>query len=170
MDIFNIFKQKKDTGLKEKILQANALLYPDKIIIETIDRVREGFGISSTKITVLPFDTDSNLLGLKVKQQLSLTEENLSIPKDYKKHYGDFLKEAGFKNGKEHHKNALLLNLHQKGDTIVISPTLNGGFTGKDRGFLAMKGFDIIIAADIENTTLGDKIRYGWTRCECNCI
>jgi len=37
----------------------------------------------------------------------------LTRPKDYKKHYQDFLNKAGFKNGKEHHKNALHLTISQ---------------------------------------------------------
>lgn len=100
MSIFNIFKRKKNTEPKEKVLLASATLYPDKIIVETIDRVKEGFGISSTKVTILPIDTDSNLLGLIVRQHLHSTEIDLAIPKDYKQHYTDFLKKAGFKNGK----------------------------------------------------------------------
>ena len=170
MSILNIFKQRKDTELKDRILQASATLYPDKIIIETIDRLKSGAGISSTKITILPIDTDLSLLGTTVRQHLSLTKENLPTPNDWKQHYADFLKKVGFKNGKEHHKNALLLNLHQKGDTITISPTKNGGYTGKDRGFLGIKDSDIVISSDIEDKTLGDKIKYSWTKCECNCI
>jgi CDI immunity protein len=167
MSILNIFKRPKP---KDKILQVSATLYPDKIIIETIDRAKEGFGISSTKISILPVDTESSLLSLTVRKHLNLTEVNLAIPKDYKQHYADFLKLAGFKNGKEHHKNALLLNLHQKGDTITISPTKNGGYTGNERGFLGIKDSDIIVITDIDDATLGDKIKYGWTKCEYNSI
>jgi hypothetical protein len=49
MSIFNIFKREKDNQQKDTVLQASATLYPDKILIVTIDRVKEGFGISSTK-------------------------------------------------------------------------------------------------------------------------
>ena len=170
MNILNIFKQRKDTVLKDRILQASATLYPDKIIIATIDRLTSGGGISSTNITLLPHDSDPSLLGSTVRQHLSLTKENLPIPSDWKQHYADFLKQVGFKNGKEHHKNALLLNLHQKDDTITISPTNNGGYTGKDRGFLGIKDSDININVDIDNTTLGEKINDSWAKCKCNCI
>jgi len=93
----------------------------------------------------------------------------LKIPQDYKQHYKDFLKIAGFKSGRQHHRSALLVNISQRDNQIVISPTKNGGFTGKDRGFLGIKNTDTTVAAEIDNITLGDKIRIGWTKSECNC-
>lgn len=170
MSILNIFKRKKEAQAKDIILQANAILYPNKILIATLDRAKEGFGISSANITTLPIDTDLEVLGSIIRHYMGLTKTGLPIPKDYKQHYHDFLKRAGFKNGKEHHRNALLLNILQKGNQIIIGPTRNGGYTGKDRGFLGIKDSDIILNADIDNTMLGDKIKFGWTKCECNCI
>lgn len=170
MSIFNIFKHKKDTQQRDNVLQASATLYPNKIIIETIDRVKEGFGISSTNISTLPVDTDNDTLGSTIRHHLNSTRTGLTIPKDYKKHYQDFLDKAGFKNGKEHHKNALYLTISQRQNQIIINPTKNGGYTGKDRGFLGIKDSDINVAVDIDNSTLADKIKEGWSKCECNCI
>ena len=170
MSILNIFKRQKDTEQEEIVLQASATLYPDKILIETIDRVKEGFGISSINISRLPVDTDKETLGSIIRHHLNLTRPGLSRPKDYKKHYQDFLDKAGFKNGKEHHKNALHLTISQRQNLITISPTRNGGYTGKDRGFLGIKDAHVIVNADIDNLTLGGKIKEGWTKCECNCI
>jgi hypothetical protein len=170
MNVLNIFKPQKDNKHKEVILQASATFYPDKILIETIDRVKEGFGISSTNIAILPFDTDPETLGSTIRHHLGLTKMGLAIPKNYKKHYKDFLDKAGFRNGKEHHKNALHLTISHRQNQITISPTKNSGYTGKDRGFLSIKDADIIVNADIGNSTLGDKIKEGWTKCEFNCI
>lgn len=176
MSILNIFKRQKDTRhqevilQEEAILQASATLYPDKILIETIDRVKEGFGISSTTISTLPIEIDVETLGSTIRDHLSLTKTGLTIPKDYKKHYKDFLDKAGFKNGKEHHKNALHLTISQRQNQIRISPTKNGGYTGKDRGSIGIKDADIIVNADIDNSALGDKLKEGWPKCECNCI
>jgi hypothetical protein len=170
MNLLNIFKRRESTDSGEELLQAGATLYPDRILIETIDRVKEGFGISSTNIATLPIDTDLATLGSTIRRHLTLTKTGLTIPKDYKKHYKDFLDKAGFKNGKEHHKNALHLTISQRQNQITISPTKNGGYTGKDRGFLGIKDVDIMVHAEIDNIELGDKIKYGWSRCECNCI
>src|SRR4051812_14679807 len=103
MSILNIFKRHADTQGREGILQASATLYPDKILIGTIDRIKEGFGISSTEITTLPVDADSEVIGSTIRKHLTLTRSGLKIPQDYKQHYKDFLKIAGFKSGRQHH-------------------------------------------------------------------
>src|SRR5690606_15689599 len=162
--------RQKDTQQKDTVLQACATLYPDKILIETIDRVKEGFGISSTNISTLPVDIDNNTLSSTLRHHLNATKTGLTIPRDFKKHYQDFLNKAGFIYGKEHHKNALHLTISQRQNKITLSPTKNGGYTGKERGFIEIKDSDIIVTADIDNSTLADKIREGWNKCECNCI
>lgn len=170
MNIFNIFSRKKNTTQEESVLQANATLYPNKILIATIDRVKEGFGISSTNISILSVDIDNLTLGSTIRQHLNSTRNSLTIPKDYKKHYQDFLDKVGFKNGKEHHKNAFHLIISQRQNKITISPTKNGGFTGKDRGFIGIKDSDIIVTTDIDNSLLAGKIKEGWSKCECNSL
>ena len=166
MSILNFFNRKKDITKKDLVLQANATLYPDKIIIETVDRVKEGFGISSTIISILPIHTDNETLGSKVRYHLSQTKIGLAIPKDYQQHYKVFLHKVGFKNGKEHHKDASQLMISQRQNHITISPTRNGGYNGKDRGFLGMKDADIIVDRNIDDVMLADKIKEGWTKCK----
>ena len=170
MSILNIFKRQQSARQEEIILQASATLYPDKILIDTTDRVKEGFGISSTNITALPIDIDLETLGSTVRHHLELTKRGLTIPKDYKQHYKQYSDKAGFNNGKEHHKNALYLTISQQQHQITIRPTKNGGYTGKDSGFLGIKNTEIVVNADVDNTTLANKIMEGWTMCECNCI
>ena len=170
MSIFNLFKRQKETRQEDRVLQASATLYPGKILIETIDRAEAGFGISSTNISILSVDTDNNSLGSAIRQHLNSTRTGLKTPADYKKHYQDFLDKAGFKNGKEHHKNALHVTIQQQLDKITLNRTKNGGYTGKDRGFLGIKDSGIIVPADTDNSTLADKIKEAWTKCACNCI
>lgn len=122
MSIFNIFKLKKKKPANYKALQASATLYPDKILVETTDKVKEGFGISSANVTILPIDTDSAVIGSTVRHHLSLTRTGLPIPKDYIQHYREFLKKAGFKTGKEHHRNALYLSISLRNHEIKIMP------------------------------------------------
>ncbi len=169
MNILNVFKRQEEALQKEIVLQASATLYPEKILIETIDSVKEGSGICSTNISTLFVDIDGETLGSTIRQHLNSTKTALIIPKDYKKHYQDFLNKAGFKNGKEHHKNALRLTISQRQNQITISPTKNGGYSGKERGFSGIKDSDIITTTDIDNSTLARKIKEGWSKCECKC-
>jgi hypothetical protein len=111
-------------------------------------------------------DSGLELLGKTLRYHLSLTQANLSIPSDYKKHYVEFLNAAGFKNAKEHHKGALLLMIDQRDNMITISPTKNGGATGKDRGFLGIKDASIVVNANVNDKELGDKMKLAWSKCE----
>ena len=164
MDILKFFKRK---GNRPTTLQANATLYPDKILIYTIDSVKEGFGISSLNISILPVDIDHGILGQKIRHHLSLTRTGRRIPKDYNQAKNEFLNRAGFKNGKEYHKDALHLMISQQENEITISPTKNGGYTGKDRGFLVMKDVESTKLSDnVDDLTLGTNIRDCWSKCK----
>lgn len=73
MGIFNIFIRQNKPIQKDSVLSAGATLYPEKILIETIDTVKEGFGISSTNITLLPINVEAEALGAVVRHHLKLT-------------------------------------------------------------------------------------------------
>ena len=165
MGILNIFKNRRRPG-QDIVLEAAATLYPDKILIHTIDRVKEGFGISSTNITILPTNIDPEALGSVTRNHLNLTKHNMPIPKDYKQHYREFLKKAGFRSGKEHHSNALHLSIVQRQNQIVISATKNGGYTGKESGFLDLDNAKFSISADTDDSNIGNMLRKGWSKCK----
>jgi hypothetical protein len=96
-NLVNSIKRFSFTKHLDEILKANAILYPDKIVVETMDTVKEGFSITSSKISILPFDIDTSKLGSTIRHHLNLTEINMTIPKDYKQHYSDYLKQLGLK-------------------------------------------------------------------------
>ena len=168
MNLLKLFKKKEQSNpkLPSTVFEAEATLYSDKILIVTVDKVKEGFGLSSTKLTILPTDAASELIGFTLRKQLALTEHGLSIPKDYKQHYSGFLSAAGFKNAKEHHKDALHLMIGQKDGIISITPTHNGGATGKERGFIVTKEMtDVKVSNDVSNTELGEQVKAAWKLC-----
>ena len=82
--------------------------------------------------------------------------------------YKDYLKAAGFKTRKEHYKNALHLTISQKDDEIFIEYTINGGPTGKDRGFANTTDKPIAVSENTTHKELGDAIRLGRSKCICN--
>lgn len=131
MGLFDIFKH------KTKIKGAGATLYPDKIVIETVDRISNSYGVTSSNVTILKADVDSVTLGQTLRRHLDQSRDNLKTTEtgDYK----DYLKAAGFKRRKEHYKNATHLTVDKRNDKISLNPTINGGPTGKDRGFLETK-------------------------------
>jgi hypothetical protein len=165
MGIFDIFKihQKKPA-----IKSAGATLYPDKIVIETVDRIKDLYGVSSVNLTVLHSNADSGLLGITLRHHLEQSRDNLKKPKNADDGYKQYLKAAGFKNIKEHYRNALHLMIYEEEGAISLAPTINGGPTGKTRGFANTKEEPLTLDANISDKDLGDAVRLGWARCVCN--
>ncbi|HMJ70385.1 MAG TPA: contact-dependent growth inhibition system immunity protein [Cyclobacteriaceae bacterium] len=165
MGILDLFK--KNTRQEGKVLGAGATLYPDKITIETVDRLKAPYGVVSPKnITVLKSGADHETLGKVLRHHLTQSKDDLKRNTDIEKRYRQYLEAAGFKSIKDHYKNALHLMIHQKNGKISIGPTINGGATGKNRGFLNTTEGPITVEATISDIELGDLIRSGWSKCE----
>ena len=168
MNIWEIFKLGPRTR-KPTVLGAGATLYPDKIVIETVDRIKDSYGVLSTNITILDPNVESNLLGQTLRHHLGQSRDDLKMIKDIEGQYAEYLKKAGFKNRKEHHRHALHLMISQKDGKISLAPTINGGPTGKNRGFMGTKEEPIKVDINVSDPELGDIIKLGWSKCVCNC-
>ncbi len=151
--------------------QASATLYPDQIIIATEDKTVVGYSIATSIVTRLPASATAESIGQTVRKHLSLSKCGVPAPSDFKAMYQDFLKAAGFKNAKAHHKEARHLSIYQKDQEIIITPTINGGTTGKERGFLGSKEMPpIYVNASITDNELGEQLRETWLKCIDNSV
>jgi len=168
MNIFEIFKLGQKTR-KPTVLGAGATLYPDKVVIETVDRIKDSYGVISTNLTILDPNAESNQLGQTLRHHLGLSRDDLRVTKDIDRKYADYLKKAGFKNRKEHYRNALHLMISQKDGKISLAPTINGGPTGKNRGFMGTKEEPISVDSNVSDFEIGELIKLGWSKCVCNC-
>jgi hypothetical protein len=77
-----IFKSDK------KLQLVGAILYPDKIIIETQNQVKDGFWIVTDKVSILPPEIEDEKLGENIIRHLELSKVNVPNPKrqdDFKK-------------------------------------------------------------------------------------
>jgi hypothetical protein len=131
--------EENEKTIRMKTQSASATLYCDQILIATHDKTIVGYSITTTKITKLPADASTSIIGQTVRKHLSLSTTDVPAPFDFKTMYQDFLNAAGFKNAKSHYKGARYLSIHQTDQEIVITPTRNGGATGKERGFIGSK-------------------------------
>jgi len=154
---------------KPKTKGAGATLYPDKIILGTVDRIKNSYEVITANVTVLDANVDSELLGKALRYHLDQSRDNLRAD-DATERYKDYLKAAGFKTRKEHHKNALHMMVSQKDGKIFLEPTINGGPTGKNRGFASVPGEPIAVDEGVTNKELGDMLRVSWSKCTCNHI
>jgi hypothetical protein len=168
MGLLDIFKlQSKQTA--SIVRQAGATLYPDKIVIQTVDRIKDLYSITSTNVTILGLKASSEFLGQTLRYHLEQSRDNIKKPKDIgDDRYAKFLKAAGFKNRKEHHRNALHLVIGEKDGKIDLSPMINRGPTGKKGGFYNTQHQPLVVDVKVSDTELGDALRLGWTKCVSN--
>lgn len=165
MSLLKFFK-KKEHGVKVKTQQATATFYPDQILIVTDDKTVVGYSIVTTTMTKLPIDAAADTIGQTVRKHLSSSRTDVPAPSDFKARYQAFLNSAGFKNAKAHHKGGRHLFIYQKDQAVIITPTINGGATGKKRGFLGSKHIPSIqVSASIGDEELGERIKEGWLKC-----
>lgn len=165
-----MFKKKEQT-VQVKTQQANATLYPDQILIATEDNTVVGYSITTPNITKLPVDAATEIIGQTVRRHLSLSKTGVPVPTDFKAMYQDFLNAAGLKSAKAHHKAARHLSIYQKDQAISITPTINGGATGKERGFLGSKDMPPIeVNASISDKELGEQIKVAWLKYSDNSV
>ncbi len=154
-----------------KTKQANATLYPDKIIIATEDKTVIGYSIVSPMLTNLQNDASADNIGENVKKHLALSKIDTPPPANFKVQYQEFLNAAGFKNAKAHHKGARHVSIYQQDQEIIITSTINGGATGKERGFLGSKDMQpIIVSASKSDKELGEHIKEAWLKCVDNSV
>lgn len=71
MGFFSIFKT------RDKIQGAGATLYPDKIVIGTINRIKNSYGVVSANVTVINANEDSEALGQILRKHLHQSRDNL---------------------------------------------------------------------------------------------
>lgn len=162
MELLKIFGRHKITKK-----YALAILYPDKIIIDTLDKVKAGFNIVSTNPTILATDSENQILGRTVREHLDSSKYDLKNPSqaDFKILQENFLKSYGFKTLKKYHENAKYLSITEQGAEIILEPTKNGGSIGKEKGFSQIMEKSISISKNINDDELGKLIRKEWQNC-----
>jgi hypothetical protein len=161
LDIFKL-RQKQPTGKS-----AGATLYPNKIVIGTVDQIKDLYGVISANVTILDSNADSDFLGQTLRYHLEQSRDNLKKTTNIAERYEEYLKAAGFKNKKEHHRNALHLTIYEKDNIISIAPTINWGPTGKNRGFSNTKDEPLTLDSNVSGKELGDALRLAWSKCVC---
>lgn len=170
MSLLKLLK-KKEQAIQVKTQQANATLYPDQILIATEDKTIIGYSIATSNITKLPVDATTESIGQTVRKHLSSSKTDVPAPSDFKAMYQDFLNAAGLKNAKAHHKGARHLSIYQQGQAIYLTPTINGGATGKERGFIGSKDMPPIkVNASINDKEFGVQIMDAWLKCSDNSV
>jgi hypothetical protein len=148
--------------------QASAILYPDKILIGTVDEAVAGFTIPSIKNTFMQIDVSFEIVGKTIKKHLSLSEWGVPTPASFDNYFDQHLNWLAFNNARDYYRNARYLTIIQRDDLIDIYTTRNNGPIGRDGGFLNIIGGQLQLTSDTNDDDLGRAITDAWNLCEIN--
>lgn len=154
---------------KKGLQSVGAILYPDKIIIETQHQVKDGFWIVTDKISILPPDIEDEKLGENIIRHLELSKVNVPNPKGqegFKKIQDNYQKATGLKTQKAQMDRARYLSIARENNKVELSPTANGGASGERKGYHYKPDDKIELSQNVTLTELGQQVRIAWLRCE----
>ncbi|MGQ7857236.1 contact-dependent growth inhibition system immunity protein [Pedobacter sp. WC2501] len=167
IDLLGERKPNKSEGKR-----ASAVLYPNKINFDTYHKIGQKLWDweSSANVTTLQPDADDKDIGQTVRLHLDLTRYNFLFKKHERvladKHLQKFLAAHGFQTYHELCEDALLVEIWEANEKIILVPTLNGGDSGRQRGFHSLDWKSISCNKEISNEDLGAIVRKAWRRCD----
>lgn len=149
--------------------KAGAILYPDRILIETWHSEPDGFSVVSGEVTFVIADVTDEELGALLVRHLGLSLNNIP-PSDSKngfKTQDQLYKEAtGLKTLRAQMKDARFVDACLTGFRIVLTPTINGGPTGVNAGYTHKTDEEISVINSTDYARIGQAIRKAWMACE----
>jgi len=131
----NFFKTifSKPTPIIQSI---SAKKYPNKIVIETYNQIKNSYSIRSTEVSILETNSSNTEIGKAIIKHLSLSKVVEKVSDEDRKVNNEIYKKiTGLKSMKAQMKDALCVNISRKNNQIEFSPTVNGGTAGHRKGF-----------------------------------
>lgn len=148
IDIRNIFRK------REKYQSIGVVKYDDKIVFETISKIKNRHSIRALDISVLQFDASTSEIGLTIIKHLNLSKFNIKMPSDTERKIIDenYKKLTGLKTFKSQMKDSLYISVSRENNQLKFTPTINGGTSGDRKGyhFLEKESLIIIDSGDFE--------------------
>lgn len=139
-----------------------AILYPDKIIIETRNQRDQYSWYSTDDLSILPTDAPDTAIGEAVLNHLALSKVELVDAATLQKQWESYKKKAKFKTEKSTIENAKCLSVYMSSKKIRIEPK---------KTMLSKRAFynlpESIVEMDITSDAakMGQYIRDSWQKC-----
>ncbi len=152
---------------KVKPKRINVETYPDKIVLITLNQIKNSYWTNTAEIEILEINSSIELIGKIIRKQLSLSKYGTKALTDYerKERNEKSKKILKFKSVKESMKNSKLVTISEQDGKIIFSPSKNNGSIGKNRGYEYLKE-SIEVKIDVNNETLGETYKNALEKCE----
>lgn len=148
---------------------AGAILYPKRILIETWHSEPDGFSIVSDQITFIETGAADHEIGELLVKHLDLSLMKIPTAGSHNgfKTMGELYKEAtGLKTLRAQMKDAKYVSVCRQNNSILLTPTINGGPTGVNAGYSHKTDEEITVENNADYAAIGRALREAWTYCE----
>jgi len=148
------------------IQSINVIKYPDKIIFETYNKIKNSYSTRSLDISVLDINSSNKDIGKYILKHLSLSKTiNKESDEERKVNNEVYKKITGLKTMKAQMKDALNVHISRENNQIHFYPTINGGTSGSRKGFHFSEE-KITIEYSENNELIGETLKLTLEKCK----
>lgn len=145
--------------------RGSVTIYPNRINIDTYHKVgKEPWDwCSALDVTKLPADASKEEIGKAIRHHLELTRYNVKVEKPkmgvVSVYWLRYLDAHGVKDEAELHEGAVRVEVYELEGNVRLVPTINGGSSGRDRGFHEKDWRTVECKLTDSDEKIGDKVR-----------
>jgi hypothetical protein len=153
--------------MDEKIIQtAAAILYPNKIIVETRNITGQGSYYSTDDLTILPVDSSLEVLGRAISAHLSRSKLVRPDSVNYREERKKYFKKGKFKSEQDFRKDARYVAIFRVKSFLNFHPKENQASKGKQGSLLLGMRNEIFQIEDSNDyIDIGTAIKQAWAKC-----
>lgn len=144
----------------------HVIRYPNEYIIETFNSSNSGTWVRSSFVSVKPLDIKidefEKLINLHLDSSKKVNYEKYDI-KSVNETYKKITKRNSIKKQME---NAKQVSIYRKNNLIEIIPNINGGTSGDNKGFRAIRDKMIILDYNLDKNQITENVIKLFSECK----
>lgn len=144
---------------------ASIYCFPDRLLVVPNCPTPTGLLVSSEHYAVLSLAAADRELGMAIEVALSASTRTVPHPNDWKAATAPRLAAAGVESERAFQLKSALVQVSKTPESLHVSPSHNGGATGKDRGFHPIVGSEIEVSPTVGASELGVQVRKALSVC-----
>ena len=141
--------------------------YPDKIIVETYDQIKNSYWIRSPEVSVITATAPDFELGQAIVRHLNLSKTGIRMPGDerWKESEKKYAEVTGLKTPKSQMKDSRLVLITRENGKLEFMPNSNGGTSGKNKGHSPLTNDRIEISDTEDHELIAQRLKKALQLC-----
>ena len=152
--------------MENQVIQtASAILYPNKIIIVTMNITGQGSYYTTDDLTILPVDSSFEVLGRVISAHLFRSKFVKPGLVNYREEQKKYLKKGKLKSEPDSRKDARYVRIDRMKSVLSFRPMENQISKGRSGALYGMPNDIFHIEDSNDYVSIGHAIKDGWTKC-----